>query len=235
MPAQERPVRVDLGDKLGDTAIGQQHKLLDGLVGLALHVRRRAYRVAIRIQRKTQLDVLQAQRAAVESILPQIAGHLGQAQHVLYHILPSMRLLQWCWNGILALRGCITPIYDALCVLVCQLHARADDSATQPLRHDLSLGRHIPHCREGEAVDARVETTELLAEEVRQHGDHALHKVHTRAAADCLVIQRGVWLHKVGDIRDVDTYAEEPIVQSLHTQSVVEVSRGERVDGEDPD
>lgn len=58
-----------------------------------------------------------------------------------------------------------------------QLRPAADDRAPCPLLVYVAMLIHLPHDGEGVAGVARVQGAQLLTQQPRQHGDHALHQV----------------------------------------------------------
>ena len=65
-----------------------------------------------------------------------------------------------------------------------------------------------------------------------QHRDGTLHQVDAGCALASITIQGGVRLDEVRDVGDVHTDVVRTILVDLDRQSIVEVLRGIRVDGE---
>src|SRR5437667_12330079 len=83
-----------------------------------------------------------------------------------------------------------------------------------------------------EAIDARLETADAVAQSLRQHGDHAVREVNAVSAPARFSIQRAVGLYVSGDISNVD--AEPPTAADLlNMNRVVEIARVIGIDGDD--
>src|SRR5438132_11814312 len=83
-----------------------------------------------------------------------------------------------------------------------------------------------------QAIDARIETADAVAQSLRQHGDHAVREVNAVSAPRRFSIQRAVGLYVSGDISNVD--AEPPTAPDLlHMNRVVEIARVIGLDGVD--
>src|SRR5438045_8790983 len=87
-------------------------------------------------------------------------------------------------------------------------------------------------CRMCEAIDARIETANAVAQSLRQHGDHAVREINAVSAPARFSIQRAVGLYVGGDISNVD--AEPPTAADLlNMNRVVELARVTGIDGHD--
>jgi len=98
-----------------------------------------------------------------------------------------------------------------LCQAVVDLGAGADDRAAIPRRavgQELPVSSHAPDAGVSEAVDGGIERAELLAEERRQHGYTAGHKVDRGGAAPCLDVKGAAGSDEPGDVGDVDADLE---------------------------
>mmetsp|Transcript_25385 Transcript_25385/g.60375 ORF Transcript_25385/g.60375 Transcript_25385/m.60375 type:complete len:227 (-) Transcript_25385:1809-2489(-) len=158
-----------------------------------------------------------------------------KGSNVSNNLIPRVRGLQFAWDGLLArVVSGERPFNHPLRVLVRELDARSDDGAADPLRADLPFGCHVPDDGEREAVGARVEAAEVLAEEVREHGEHPLHEVHARGPLRGDLVQRRLGLDEVRDVRDVDSDPEEAAGERLDAQGVVEVAGSQGIDREHP-
>src|SRR5207253_10598899 len=74
-----------------------------------------------------------------------------------------------------------------------------------------------------QAIDARIETADAVAQSLRQHGDHAVREVNAVSAPTRFSIQRAVGLYVSGDISNVD--AEAPTATDLlNMNRVVEIA-----------
>src|SRR5947209_7836174 len=83
-----------------------------------------------------------------------------------------------------------------------------------------------------QAIDARIETADAVAQSLRQHGDHAVREVNAVSAPTRFSIQRAVGLYVSGDISNVD--AEAPTAPDLlNMNRVVEIARVLGIDGDD--
>lgn len=69
-----------------------------------------------------------------------------------------------------------------LSVVIGELGTRANDATAKPLSQNLALQRHVPQEGHAQAVDARHETAQLLAQQTGQHGDAALSEICARAS-----------------------------------------------------
>ena len=70
----------------------------------------------------------------------------------------------------------------------------------------------------------------MVRELLGQHRDHLVGDVHARAARERLVVERGAGPHVVRDVGDVHADLDEPAVQGLDADRVVEVLRVLAVD-----
>src|SRR5256885_13224567 len=83
-----------------------------------------------------------------------------------------------------------------------------------------------------QAIDARIETADAVAQSLRQHGDHAVREVNAVSAPTRFSIQRAVGLYVSGDISNVDE--ESPSAPDLlNMNRVVEIARVIGIDGDD--
>src|SRR5205809_863001 len=83
-----------------------------------------------------------------------------------------------------------------------------------------------------EAIDARIETADAVAQSLRQHRDHSVWEVNTVSAPARFSVQRAVALYVSSDISNVD--AEPPTaLDLLNVNRVVEIARVIGIDGDD--
>src|ERR1044071_9056290 len=86
--------------------------------------------------------------------------------------------------------------------------------------------------RAREAIDARFETADTVAQSLRQHRNHAIGQINTVSASTRLSIKRAVGLHISGDVGDMDT--EAPTASGLlNVDCIVEIARVIGIDGDD--
>src|ERR1043165_1775578 len=83
-----------------------------------------------------------------------------------------------------------------------------------------------------EAIDARFETADTVAQSLRQHRNQAIGQITTVSASTRLSIKRAVGLHISGDVGDMDT--EAPTAPGLlNVDCIVEFARVIGIDGDD--
>src|SRR5581483_5607734 len=87
--------------------------------------------------------------------------------------------------------------------------------------------------REHQAVDVRVQRTDLGGQFDGQHGHSAVRKIYAGTAQARLGIDGGAGTDVMADVRNMYVQGEIAVFQALHPDRVVEVAGGFAVDGDD--
>ena len=248
--SQHSLLRERARDEARRRRVRQEHELLHQVVTLARLVREDGHGgPRVLVQPEQQLGLVQAQRTAREAPSAHRARRAIQVAHRPRHRagIPARpvlgagvvdphrsvplfgrrdRLLQRLHAG--APR--VARVDHRLRGAVVQLRARPNDAPPEPLGAHVALGAHLPLGAERQALDARVERAQVLAQQTGEHGHHLVHQVGARASETRLFVQRRARLDEKRDVRDVHAHAQAPIRKPLAVQRVVQVARRRRVD-----
>ena len=203
-----------LADVGGDGAVGQQHELLDELVGLERHMWHHSDGVALLVDVKLQFLAVERHRAAlVEAACPELLCQVVEHQYLVLEV---------------ALAG----LDDALRLVVVKAAVAADDRVADVVFLDLGIGGHLEDDRVGELVLVGTQRADVVAQPLGQHRDGAVHQIDRRGTLAGLAVDDGVGGDIVGHIGDVYANLPVAILELLYRQGVVEVLGIGRVDGE---
>ena len=212
------PARPEL---LGDGLVRGDHALLDHLVRLVVGAGGDALELAVAVERDLRLGDLDVERAGGEAARAQLHRERGDGAH-------GPELL-----GADAGDGRAAAADDRHHLLVGEARAGADDAFRELAADHLAGAVEGHEHREREPVLAGHERADAVGELLGEHRHHAVAEVDAGAAAVRLAVERGAWLHVVGDVRDV--HAEDAVAAAvgLERERVVEVPRRLGVAGED--
>lgn len=107
-----------------------------------------------------------------------------------------------------------------------------NDSLAEPLLHDLGLRSDSEDDGERKTVLARSQTAQLLAQSRRQHRDGTLHQVYAGCTLASVTVKGGIRLDEVRDVGNMDANFVRAVLVDLDGQSIVQVLRGIRINGE---
>ena len=198
-----------------DSFVGQQHELLDQLVGNVVRHPFNTSHAALFIEADLHLGEIQFQRARLE---PQPPDALREFVRVMQHSLNGAR-----WRALQNLEG----------LAIAETALRMNHRGISPgLQHAAVLRDEELHALR-QAIHVRLERTELVAQCLRQHRDDAVHQVGGVAAPPRLVIERGSRLHIVRYVRNVNPELPVILGNSVEADGVVEVLGIVGIDGDD--
>src|ERR1700680_776811 len=83
-----------------------------------------------------------------------------------------------------------------------------------------------------ESIDARIETTNAVAQAFGQHRDHAVRKINAVSAPAGFAIERAVGTHISRNVSNVNSESPALVVGLVHMNRVVKIARVIRVDGD---
>ena len=116
-------------------------------------------------------------------------------------------------------------------LVVAQARVRADRRGAGLGRDDGTPGVQ-PHAhRHGQPVLPRTQRAHVVAQALREHRDHAVHKVDRAGARPRLEVHRGAPGQVMGNVGNVDVEVKAPVGALAGTDGVVEVTGVGRVDG----
>ena len=211
---QRHPVHLAQTD--GHGLVGQEHELLDQLVGLVIEVLLEAQHVAARIQPDLDLARTQFQRASLEARPTQ---PLGQQPGILDHVVELVA-------------GRLGEDRQRLAVGVTPLRMN-DGTIELGLLHPPFRCEFEFHALR-QTIHPRLERAQLIAQTLGKHRNHPVHKIRRVAPLQCLVIQRRPRLHVVRHIRHMDPHAPTAAGAPLHADGIVEVLRVIRINRHHP-
>ena len=211
-PVQGGPLQ--LHQSAGHGLVGEEHELLDQVVGLVALDQVDAGDPAAFIESDLRLREVELQGAGLE---PALANLLRQAPGVLQH--PVELVL-----------GRAAQDLQGLLVAVAALRVDHRGVAARALHAPVGCDQELDAL--GEPLDLGLQGAELVAERLGQHRNDPVDQVGRVPALAGLVIERRARLHVVGDVGDVHAQPPALLVQGLQREGVVEVLRVGRVDGD---
>ena len=207
---------VHLPQPHGDGFVGQEHELLDQLVGLVVQVLLQAEHVPPRIEPDLDLARPKLEGTRLES---RPAQTLRQQARVLDHVIEVIprRLRQDSQR----LRVRVAPL-------------GVDHRPMEPrLLHPPFRGQVELHALR-QPVHARLERTKLVAQHLRQHRDHPVHQIRRVAALQRLVVEGTSRLHVVRHVGDVHPHLPTTTRSAFNADRIVEILRVIRINRDDP-
>ena len=202
-----------VGAELRHTAVGQQHELLDHLVGLLLLLEVDAEGFSVVVEPELDLLAFEGDGTVPETLGAQGLGQTVEGEDLLGEVAAS---------GLDHLLG----------FGVGEAAVGVDDRAPEPLVEDFEVFVQGEDGREAEARLVGAQRAELVREAFGEHRDGAVHEVDRGAALDGLVVDDRMGLDVVGDVGDMDADFPDAVLDFTHRESVVEVLGVGRVDGE---
>jgi hypothetical protein len=199
-------------EELRDALVREDHQLLDQPVRLRLVLEPRALDAAAAVEREGDLGALDAERAAGEAAVADLARVLvGELQRL----------------ADLGRRRLLAAGEDALGLAVGETRVAADHRAVEDglVTARRELDGH------GQSLDVRAQRAEVVGELVRQHRRDLGGHVRREAAVGGAAVERRAGGHEVRDVGDVHPGAHAGVLASDRDR-VVEVLRGLRVDRE---
>ena len=122
-----------LGAELRYATVSQEHKLLDKLVGLLLHLEIYTRRVSLLVEVELRLTTRECYCSLAESLLAECLSQSVECQNLIFEIA-------------------LARLYYRLCLLVGEATVGVDYGATKPLLQYLTLLVDVENCRECELV-----------------------------------------------------------------------------------
>ena len=222
---------------LGHAAVGQQHELLDELVGVARHLHVGARGMSLLVDLEAHLGAVEADGAVLEAGGAQALGQAVERDELGGIFALGLRAGRQRF-GVSArqrqvgLRGLAVALEYLLHLLVGEAaHAAYDGVREVPLLH-LALVVEAEDGRVGQFVLVGAERADEVAEAFGEHGYGAVHEVDARGAAAGFAVDGVAFMHVVRHIGDVYAHLPRAVVEAAQRQGVVEVLRVVRVDGE---
>ena len=203
----------DLAAELGNAAVGQQHELLDHLVGLLLFLEIDAHRPALLVEPEFGLGAVEADRTVAEPL----------AAHGLRQPVERKDLF-----GVVAPAG----LDHLLRLLVGEAAVGVDHRAAEPLVEDFEVLVEGENRRKAEALLVRPQRTEFVAEPFGQHRHGAVDQIDRRAARFGFGVDHRTRPHVVRHVGDMDAHLPHAVADFADRQRVVEVLGVGRIDGE---
>ncbi len=194
--------------------VGQEHELLDELVGGVVFHALDAQHAALPVEADFVFGEVEVQRAVGEA---QLAHALRQGVRVVQH--PLQRIPRRALDA-------------GKSLLIAEAAPRVDDRWVKPGADDFAVAAQHELDALRQTVEARLERAQLVAQGLRQHGNDTVHEVGGVAAPARLGVQRAAGADVMGDIGDVDPQAPLAVL-ALHADGVVEVLGVIRVNGDD--
>ena len=195
------------------SAVGQQHELLDHLVGLLLLLEVDAEGFSVVVEPELDLFAFEG-----DGSVPEPLGAEGLCQPV-----EGEDLL-----GEVAASG-----FDHLLGFgVGEAAVGVDDRAPEPLVEDFEVLVEGEDGREAEARLVGAQRAELVREAFGEHRDGSVDEIDRGAALDGLVVDDGVGFDIMGDVGDVYADLPDAVLDLAHRECVVEILGVGGVDGE---
>ena len=197
-----------------DQFVGQQHQLLDELVGDVILDEFELGRPALLVQPDLDLRHLEIESAGGEAFLPEGRGAVPRGMDAAAHFI--------LWRS----------LEEGECLPVGQAGGAADHGAPEADIADRAVAVDLGKDAEGEAILVGPQAAETVGEILGKHRDDAVGEVDGVASRACLLVERGVGLHVVGDVGDVDGRFPA-VIGGLHLDGVVEVASCVGIDRDD--
>ena len=218
-------------------SVGQQHELLNQLVGIFGHLEEDARRLALLVYLEAYLASVKVYRASGKAPAPQFLGHAVEHDELLGKVLGRLcigrkRLVVVAGAVVVLLAGLVMCLQYLLHLLVGEASVAAYDGVCQvPV---LYLGLLVE--RKDDAVSQLVlvgtQRADVVAEPLGQHGNGAIDQIHAGGALECFAVDDGSFGHVVAHVGDVYAHLPQSAVERTDAQRVVEVLGITRVNGE---
>ena len=192
------------------SAVGQQHKLLDELVGIFRLLEEAARGVPFLVDIEVQFFAVEVHGSVLEATLAQLLRHAVQHDEFLGQLARVGFLLR---GGRCRLTGTVDNavlLEYLLHLLVGEAAIGTDDGMGQVPRLDVGVLVHDEDDAVAQLVLVGPERTDIVAEPLREHGDGAVDQIDARGALLCLAVDDAPLGDVVRHVGNVDTDLVEP-------------------------
>ena len=224
----------------GHTAVGQEHKLLDQLVGVLGHLDVGRDGVALFVNLEAHFGAVETDGAVLEAAFAQLLGQAVERDE-LFDILALKGSALGQGFGVLAGqgqvggRGFAVALQYGLHLLVSKAAVRANHGMGQvPVEH-VAATVHVENRRVGQLLLIGPQRADEVAQALGQHRDGAVHEVDARGPLLRLAVNDVALLHVVGDVRNMDADFPAILAHGADGEGVVKVLGVVRVDGKGRD
>jgi len=206
-------VDLDLANGLGNGTVGQQHELLDQLMGLLAFFDHDADGLALRVQLKSYFCRRKVDSPFLKTCFAETLSQLIQRSY-------------FCQvkTGLL--------LDDLLHFLVSKAMVRMDHRPAQPCILDFAFGGHAEDGGKGELVLMRPQGTQFIGYPFRQHGIDPVREVDGSGTGIGLFIESSLRFDIIADVGDVYADLQLTMVQRADRNGIVKIFGVDRVDGE---
>ena len=216
---------------LGHGAVGQEHELLDELVGVFRHLEVAACGLACLVHVEVEFLALKLHGAVLEALGTEQLGESVERDE----LAGQLALV-----AALAGRGCrLSGAVHHPIVFQYLLHLLIGKAPTAPYHGmyqspalHLRLIVHLKHRAEAQLVLVGPQRADVVAEALGQHGDGTVYEIDAGGPFLRLLVDDGALLHIVRHIGYVHAHLPEAVVELAYGEGIVEVLGIVRVDGE---
>ena len=194
--------------------IGQEHQLLDQLVGDVVLDQFQLHGASLAIEPDFHLRHFQIKRPGGKAALAKGGGAVPGGMDTTAYFVVRGGLKQG--KGLPVGEACRTP----------------DDRTAKPDMADRAVAVNVCKDAEGKTILVGAQAAKTVTEIFRQHRNDAIGEIDAVAAQAGLLVEKGGRLHIMGDIGDVD--GDRPTeVRRLHLDGIVKVPRVIGIDRDD--
>ena len=174
--------------RLSYRPVGQQHELLDELIGVF-----RAFEVAFDglaflVDVEVQLLALEFHGSVLEPLCPEAFGHAVEHDQFLGKLALIGVLLGGGRCGLAAAVHYAVLLENGLCLLIGKAPVTADDGVGQMPVFDIRLLVHLEDDAVAELVLVGAQRADVVAQSLGQHRDGAVDQIDARGALLCLLV-----------------------------------------------
>ena len=193
-----------LADGGGHRAVGQEHELLDELIGIFRHLEIYARGMAFLVDVETHLLAVEVHRAVFESLRAELLGQTVERGYLLHKVALA--------------------VFDHfLGLLVGETAVRADHGAHDAAVEHLCVVVKLKNSGESQLLLVGTQRADAVAEALGEHRHHAVHKVYRCCARHGLAIDYGVGLHIVSYVGDMHPHLPVAVGEASYRERVVEI------------
>ena len=215
---------LGVGQDLGHALVGKEHGLLNQARRAAALAHGDAGGVAVGVQGHLGLARLEVDGAALGAhALAQLADLVQDAQHLCQLVLLGWVRGQVGGGGAAAQKG--------VHLVVAQARVGADGRGHGVAAGHAAAGVKAHADGHGQAVLLRAQRADVVAEALRQHGNHAVHQVNRAGARPGVQVHGAAPRQIVRDVGNVDVQLKATVRQAAGANRVIKVARVGGVNG----